>query len=130
MTTAGAAPDALGIFADERVIYEAALTQLAAGDIRDAAEKAWCAPMRAATGLILVRTGEEPLKSPATSRALNELAVRDAGVEVLLGCYYSRQAQLHSECFYLGLCEPLATTERRIRETGEFIADAERLARV
>ena len=128
MTTADAAPDAASIFADARVMHEAALTQLAAGDIRDAAEKAWCATMRAAAGLILVRSGEEPQKSPATSRPLNELADRDARVEALLGRYYSRQAQLHGECFYLGLCEPLATTERRIRETGAFIADAERLA--
>ena len=42
--------------------------------------------------------------------------------------YYIRQGALHGDCFYLGLCEPLADTERRIRETAEYIDDAERLA--
>ena len=128
MTTASTAPDAARVFADARSMHGDALARLDAGDIRDAAEKAWCATKRAADGLILMRTGEEPLKSPVTSRVLNELASGDAGVEAILGRYYSRQAQLHGECFYLGLCEPLATTERRIRETGAFIDDAERLA--
>lgn len=128
MTTAGSAPDTAGIFADARAMHTAALAQLAAGDIRDAAEKAWCATKRAADGLVLARTGEEPLKSPVTSRVLNELAAGEPGVQALLGRYYSRQAQLHGECFYLGLCEPLPTTERRIRETSDFIDDAERLA--
>ena len=31
--------------------------------------------------------------------------------------YYTRQGQLHGECFYNGLCDPLDDTERRIRET-------------
>lgn len=128
MTTASTASDAAHLFADARAMHGDALARLADGDIRDAAEKAWCATKRAADGLILSRTGEEPLKSPVTSRALNELASGDAAVEAILGRYYSRQAQLHGECFYLGLCEPLATTERRIRETGAFIDEAERLA--
>ena len=32
------------------------------------------------------------------------------------------------ECFYNGLCDPLDDTERRIRETSDYIEDAERLA--
>lgn len=109
-------------------MYAAAIEQLDAGDIRDAAEKAWCAAKRATDALILARTGVEPERSPETSRQLNELAQRDARVESLLGRFYSRQAQLHGECFYLGLCEPLDTTTRRISETAEYIADAEALA--
>ena len=42
--------------------------------------------------------------------------------------YYVRQGALQGDCFYLGLCEPLADTERRIRETADYIDDAERLA--
>ena len=34
---------------------------------------------------------------------------------------------LHGDCFYLGLCEPLNDTESRIRETTDYINDAERL---
>ena len=35
---------------------------------------------------------------------------------------------LHGECFYLGLCDPVSITERRIRETADYIDDAEALA--
>ena len=46
-----------------------------------------------------------------------------------MGRYYSRQSQLHGECFYLGLCDPAPETERRIRETAGYPDDAEALAR-
>ena len=39
MTTA---TDATLVFADARAMYDAALQQWAVGDVRDAAEKAWC----------------------------------------------------------------------------------------
>ena len=120
--------DSARVFNDAREMHAAALERLAEGDIRDASEKAWCAAKRATDALILARTGDEPQKSPATSRALNELASQDPEVDVLIGRYYSRQAQLHGECFYLGLCEPLEATERRIRGTIGYIEDAERLA--
>ena len=42
--------------------------------------------------------------------------------------YYARQGALHGECFYSGDCEPLDNTELLIRETAQYIADAERLA--
>ena len=45
------------IFADARTIHGEALERLQAGDIRDAAEKAWCATKRATDALILARTG-------------------------------------------------------------------------
>ena len=52
-------------------------------------------------------------------------AVREAR---LVRGYYARQGSLHGHCFYMGLCDPLEETERRIRETGDYIGDAERLA--
>ena len=42
--------------------------------------------------------------------------------------YYTRQRHLHGDCFYAGLREPLDETERRIRQTTDYIDDAERLA--
>ena len=116
------------IFADARSRHGDALEKLEQGDIRDAAEKAWCATKRASDALILARTGEEPERTPATSRELNRLAEDDPRVRMLIGRYYSQQSSLHGDCFYLGWCEPLATTERRIRETGDYIEDAEALA--
>ena len=42
--------------------------------------------------------------------------------------YYSRQFVLHGEWFYNDLCDPIEDTERRVRETSNFVDDAERLA--
>ena len=98
------------------------------GDLRDAAEKAWCAAKRAVDGLILARTGEEIERSPATSRALGRLSQEDAGIRDLAPRYFQLQSVLHGECFYLGLCEPLDNTERLVREAIDFIQDAERLS--
>ncbi len=56
MTTVEA--NAARIFEDARRMGDAAVAQMAGGDVRDAAEKAWCATMRATEALILARTGE------------------------------------------------------------------------
>ena len=120
--------DAARIFADAHDMYDAAMERLAANDIRDASEKAWCATKRATDALVVARGGEEPEKPPETTRGLDTLASQDPAVRTLVGRYFSRQAQLHGLCFYYGWCEPLSETERRIRETGAYIEDAERLA--
>ena len=90
----------------------------------------WGATKRATDALVLARTGDEPERTPQTSTELRHLEgldqdVRQAG---LVARYYTRQGHLHGECFYLGLCEPLADTELRIRETADYIDDAQRLA--
>ena len=118
------------IFDDARAQHQAALERLAAGDIRDAAEKAWCATKRATDALILTRTGREPENSRETSSGLRQLSGRDAGIRSfsLVSRYYTRQGHLHGDCFYCGLCEPTDDTERRIRETADYIRDAAQLA--
>ena len=103
---------------DARSLQREAVRLLEQGDIRDAAEKAWCATLRATNALILARTGEEPQRTPATARMLDDLTSMDARVGSLVGRYYSRQTSLHGDCFYLG----------RIRETADYIVDAEMLA--
>ena len=120
--------DAARIFADARLMYAAALAQMNAGDLRDAAEKAWCATKRATDALLLARTGEEPETTALTSSGLRRLSEQDEAVEPMVGRYYTRINHLHGECFYMGMCEPLNQTIRRIRETESFIADAEQLA--
>ena len=120
--------DVKAIFADARTLQASAVDRLAQGDIRDAAEKAWGATKRATDALILARTGHDPERTPATSRELQSLAQREPAVESLVGRYYTRQGQLHGDCFYLDLCEPRDAVERRIRETADYIGDAERLA--
>ena len=115
------------IFQDAREVQASALQKLAEGGIRDAAEKAWCATKRSTDALILARTGEEPPTTSLTSRGLDTLARQDTGVKPLVGRYYSRITQLHGECFYNGIWEP-TETERRIRETSDYVDDAEELA--
>ncbi len=125
MTTVEA--NAERIFADARLMRDAALERMAAGDIRDAAEKAWCATLRAVEALVLVRTGQEPGKSTAATRRLRALVEEDFSLENLAFRYHYRQDVLHGECFYHDYCQPVVT-ERLIRETSDFIQDAERLA--
>ena len=114
------------VFDDAMVQHQAALERLEAGDIRDAAEKAWCATRRATDALILSRTGEVPGPTALTSNELDALARVDSRVQSLVGRYYSRISQLHGQCFYVGNCNP--DTERRIRETADYIRDVEELA--
>ena len=119
-------PDA--IFEDARGVYVQALERLEAGDIRDAAEKAWCATLRATDALILTRTGKEPETSRGTSHELRMLIHADNRVSVLRPPFYQRQRELHGDCFCYGLCEPLEETTELIRETNRYLAEAERLA--
>ncbi len=118
------------VFDDAMVQHQAALERLEAGYIRDAAEKAWCATKRATDALILSRTGREPESSTETSSGLRQLSGIDPGNSSLslVSRYYTRQGHLHGDCFYCGLCEPLDDTERRIKETADYIRDAEELA--
>ncbi len=120
--------DVSRIFADARQVHAEAVERLEQGDIQDAAEKAWLSTLRATNALILARTGEEPEKPIYSRIELDRLAQRDNRVKSLVGRYFARYEQLHGQCFYLGLCEPLEVTERRIRETIDYIQDAEALA--
>ena len=114
------------IFADARQMYAQAIERFEHGDIRDAAEKAWCATKRATDALALAHTGEEPPSTHDTTEALLTLARRSNAYEALVGRYFTRISYLHSTCFYSGICGQ--DTERRIRETDAYIADAEALA--
>ncbi|MXZ97295.1 MAG: hypothetical protein F4Y99_15400 [Acidimicrobiaceae bacterium] len=116
------------LFADARALHDAALARMDAGDIRDAAEKAWCATKRAADGLIVARTGQAPKESPDTTRQLRYLSSADEGVHRSMSHYYAAREALHGHCFYLGFCEPIDGTERLIRETMDYIAETELLA--
>ena len=126
MTTAQADVDR--VFADARRMHESALQRMAAGDIRNAAEEAWCAARRATDALILARTGVEPRRSTDTGSGLRALERVEPDAGSLRARYYERQGALHGECFYIGLCEPIEGIERLIRETAGYIDDARRLA--
>ena len=127
MTTTSTQDRVAEIFTDARQVQSQAIERLDVGDIRDAAEKSWCATKRATDALILSRTGEEPPTTAATTDLLDDLCrVSTSQIEVLQGRYYSRIYHLHGMCFYSGYCN--TQTERRIRETVAYIDDAENLA--
>ncbi len=125
-----ATEEARKVFQDARALYEDALEMLAQDRIRNAAEKAWGATKRATDALVLARTGELPELPAETAHGLRLLQAEDESVEEarLVARYYTRQGSLHGHCFYMGLCDPIADTERRIRETIDYIRDAENLA--
>ena len=126
MTTTSTSDRIAELFADARLVHSQAIARLDAGDVRDAAEKAWCATKRATDALILALTGEEPVTTARTTDELDALADRDPQARTLLGRYFSRLGQLHGACFYDARCNP--QTERRIRETAAYIDDAQNLA--
>ena len=125
MTTTSADPTP--IFADAWQMHDAALQRMAAGDIRDAAEKAWCSTVRATEALVLARTGQAPETSTQAGRRLQTLALSDQSLRELQTRYYERQSILHGECFYHEYCPPMVI-ERLIHETADFIQDAYTLA--
>ena len=116
------------VFEDAWALYEDALEELGRGKLRNAAEKAWGATKRATDALIMARMGEEPTTTRDTSRSLHALVLQDRRVESLIGRYHTRADYLHGQCFYDGLCEPSEDVERRIRETADYIRDAQELA--
>ena len=126
MTTTETSPSI--IFDDARRMHEAALARMADDDIRDAAEKAWCATLRATEAFVLARTRQLSPRSPDVTRALRTIAASDPSVRSLQSRYFERQAALHGACFYTGWCEPIDDTQRLIHETADFIRDAETLA--
>ena len=118
------------IFADARGLYDDALEMLDQGRLRNAAEKAWCATKRATDAMILARTGEEPRTSGQTMRMLRRLRRQDSSLEPLRARYAIRQSFLHGACFYDGILEPAEDIIADVRETVEYIRDAESMSSV
>ena len=116
------------IFADARAVQASALERLAAGDVRDAAEKAWCATKRATEALLLAVNGEIPPTTVGVSGGLRGLGRQNEGARSLQDRFGFNARYLHHDCFYNGHCEPLDDTERLIQETTQYIEDAEALA--
>ena len=90
MTTTSIQEQIDELFADARRMHSQAVERLEQGDIRDAAEKAWCATKRATDALLLARTGEQPGPTGLTSDGLDDLVSSDPAAASLQGRYYSR----------------------------------------
>ncbi len=122
-----AADQVNAIFADARNTYQSALLRLDAGDVRDAAEKAWCATKRATDAMILARTGSEPRTTGQTGRELGRLESQDQAFRSLRQIYARQQTYLHGGCFYDGDCGG-ETIPADIKSTIDYIEEMERLA--
>ena len=120
--------DEVLIFNDAKNVHSSALEQLENEDIRDAAEKAWCAVKRATDGLIVAATGVLPSNSSVTGIELKSLGGYYKEIRELISRYYTAQGSLHGECFYLGFCEPEELIRGQIYEVRDYIVDAEQLA--
>ena len=116
------------LFADARHMQSEALKLLEGGDIRDAAEKAWCATKRATEALVLARTGREPEIPAQTSAGLRRMAHEDERFQPLRNHFNACVKELHVDCFYDGHCEPEEDVAVTIRNSGQFIDRAESLS--
>ena len=116
------------LFDDAHQVQVKALELLAQGDVRDAAEKAWCATKRATEALVLARTGNEPQTPAQTTAGLRTLAYNDERFVPLRFYFNACVKELHVDCFYDGHCEPVEEMAATIEQSARYLADAERLA--
>ena len=113
------------LFADARELYDDALEMLEQGRLRNAAEKAWGATKKATDALIVARTGQEPRTSGQTMRMIRQLRREDPTLEELRVGYGLRRSFLQDGCIYDGILEPAEDIIADVRETIEYIQDAE-----
>ena len=90
------------IFADARAVHTDALRLLAAGDVRNAAERAWHATKRATDALVLARTGVEPVISSDRAKEIGRLATDDDAVLPLHKRYHIALPLLVWNLFFPG----------------------------
>ena len=116
------------LFDDALQLQARAEGLLAQGDVRDAAEKAWCATRQATNALILVSTGREPETSTQTSAGIRRLAHDNPDLQPLRVYFSLCAKELHSDCFYDGHCEPVEETAITVRRCAQFLQDVRRAA--
>ncbi len=117
------------IFQDARSMQEQAVKQFAAGDIRDAAEKSWCAVVRATDAMILAMTNVEPRSAGKRMEVLRKLRRYDEGLfKPVHAAYTISLSSLHSGCFYDGNCDPPEAIEAEIADTRAYIDNMASLA--
>ena len=122
------AHDVQSLFDDAKNLHQFALKIAGEGDLRDAAEKAWCAVNRATTALVLARTDVRPERSPQVTDGLAYLADDDFRLVDLTNAYFAYQGRLHGRYFYDGKLDSPSTVTSEINRVGNYIQEAERWA--
>ena len=120
--------DVQALFNDARDLHQSALRIAEEGDLRDAAEKAWCAVNRATTALVLARTDARPQRSPEVTDRLSFLADDDFRLVDLTNAYFAYQGRLHGRYFYDGKLDSPSTVTSEVRRVADYIQEAERWA--
>ena len=115
------------LMADARAIHDEAMARLAAGDWRDAAEKAWCATRNASQALVLEVYGQESPRSTNIDAGIRALARERGGEWAEMRRSYSDVVyHLHIEAFYGGVYHD--DIPDLVRGVSEYIGKAEELA--
>ncbi len=122
------AHDVQALFDDAKNLHQSALKIAEEGDLRDAAEKAWCAVNRATTALVLARTDARPDRSPQVTDGLAYLADDDFRLVDLTNAYFAYQGRLHGRYFYDGKLDSPSTVISEINRVGNYIQEAARWA--
>lgn len=120
----------INVFNDADEMYKQAIIQFRANDVRDAAEKAWCAIRAATDGLVMAYGIERPDRSPKTRISLQKIARMNEGDMILrqmVDFYLAAQTELHGDCFYLGIYEPQSLADQILKVDG-YIAGAKERA--
>ena len=112
------------IFKEATSLYTTAMERLVAGDLRGAAEKAWCATKRATDALILARTGTVPASAFQTSTGIRRMGQESAALATLRSRYALIAHNLHAECFCGGHCEPEEFMAELIGSVAFYIQEA------
>ena len=120
--------DVQALFNDARDLHQSALRIAEEGDLRDAAEKAWCAVNRATTALVLARTDARPQRSPEVTDGLAYLADDDFRLRNLADAYFLFQGLLHGRYFYDGKLDSPSTVTSQLRRVADYIQEVERWA--
>ena len=115
------------LMSDARAMQAAAMARLAAGDWRDAAEKAWCATRNATEAAVLEVCGLDDTKSTNINAGLRSLAKERGGEWIKARGSYSEVAyHLHIEAFCRGVYH--MDIPDLIRSVADYVDLIEKLA--
>ena len=121
-------PAAAAMMQDAREAQAAAERLLAAGDWRDAADKAWLATRNATAALALEVTGVDHANSTRIYGGISRLAKERGGEWARLRYDYNQVVRyLHTDAFYRGKYRD--DLGDRVRGAADYIRRAEELAR-
>ena len=119
------------LITDAEKLYEDALKEVKVDKIRDGAEKAWGAVVRATDALIIDRGMPFPTGPTAMRDRRDRLSMVLMKEPELMKMgiwerFHARESDLHGRCFYEGICEPKDFITLKIFEIKDYMDDIKR----